>query len=896
MNPKLVVSVLGVFVALNVSLCAQTSLVSHTDDWRYRKGTSANGAPQSLWKTVEDSALDATWLTGKGGFGYADNTAETAQCQTLLSDMKNNYTSVCIRRQFVLTNTPPDDQHLYLRMDFDDGFVAWLDGQVLTNRNSGTTTDPAYNASASSDHESSLGNSSPQPADVYDLGMATNWLSTGTHTLAVQGLNGGSGSSDFVLISDLYLDTPPAPVVITWHASNSPIVINTNVTIAANATLVIEPGTTVQYGAGVRVIANGRVVAAGTADQRIRFTRAGASDWSGFSFNGNHQSNVFAHVDFEYASGTGNGGSAVIYINDSQVTFERDTFLNCYGHKYMDVWYPQVILRNSVFDDVGPSYMFTIENLKPDGWFIVDGNLFGTDTGDSDIFHLNHISVKNGPKAVLVNNVFCGAGDDHIDDNESDSHIEGNLFLNFTTNHPPRSASCAVTTGEGSGNGHNLTTQHLTVVRNVFWGCDYGIINKDGSYVQIYNCVFVNNRGGIIFDEPWRTDSSGPGRGCYIESSIFWNNWPDNGVDEGIFAYLTNSAAYRSTAYYHGATQVTVNNSILPAQYHYLGNGNIEGDPLFILPASNISLSATNPAFAKGFDGFDANTFLLTNNLVPDLRLQPGSPALGAGYNGADMGIYASTNATLSGEPASPTSRTQATLRVAGLDIAGYKYRLIGPGFTNDWSTERQALKYVPKITLTGAMATATVTNHGYADGDLVQVIGADSLCPYYNGVFTVSNVTASTFSYAVQRGTNAAMDEPLLTYDEKQTDIWCRKIEPIVLDNLVDGAYRVEAVRKNSMDVWQSTNTPTVSKSWTVMTRPLQMEPPHVTPEAVNLRFYAVAGQAYQIQATDTFNPPQWRTVIEVPAPSENGSLSYSLTPAPEGNRYFRLVAPGRP
>jgi hypothetical protein len=55
--------------------------------------------------------------------------------------------------------------------------------------------------------------------------------------------------------------------------------------------------------------------------------------------------------------------------------------------------------------------------------------------------------------------------------------------------------------------------------------------------VQVFNCVFVNNRGGIIFDEPWRTDS-GPGRACYIEGSIFWNNWPDNGTDQGAFAYL----------------------------------------------------------------------------------------------------------------------------------------------------------------------------------------------------------------------------------------------------------------------------------------------------------------------------------------------------------------------
>src|SRR6185295_15486348 len=61
-------------------------LVSHTDTWRDHKGTNA---PQTNWQTVSDAALDATWGVGNGGFGYADNTPETSNCQTLLPDMRN---------------------------------------------------------------------------------------------------------------------------------------------------------------------------------------------------------------------------------------------------------------------------------------------------------------------------------------------------------------------------------------------------------------------------------------------------------------------------------------------------------------------------------------------------------------------------------------------------------------------------------------------------------------------------------------------------------------------------------------------------------------------------------------------------------------------------------------
>jgi len=687
----------------------------------------------------------------------------------------------------------------------------------------------------------------------------------------------------------------------TLFAANSPYTVSGNLTVPSGVTLTIEPGTTVQLGANARVLVDGCIQAVGGTGKRIRFTHSTASDWSGFSFNGNHQSNVFAYVDFEYASGSGNSGSAVLHIDDSQVTFERDTFLNMFGHKYMDVWWPEVTIRNCVFGDVGASFMIMVENLQENGWFIVDGNIFGTNTGDNDIFHLNHVSVKNGPKATIVNNVFTGAGDDHVDDNESDSHIEGNLFLNLTTNHPPRSAACAVTTGEGSGVSTNLHTQRLVLVRNVFWGCDYGLINKDGSAVEIYNCIFVNNRGGIIFDEPWRTDS-GAGRSCYIESCIFWNNWAENGIDEGTFAYLTNSAAYTTGRYYRGATQVTVNNSILPTQYHYLGTGNIEADPMFAWPTNLLNLTPTNPAFADGFNGFDGNAFIITNRLIPDVRLLPGSPAIGAGANGTDMGIFVSDNATITGEPPAMTSQTGAVLTIGGLDIDSYKYRLAGPGFTNSWSQEIQPWKYVPDIAINATTATATCAGHGFADGDTIEVKGADSICPYYNGSFVIQNVTSNTFDFTVSPGTNLLTPEPLTIVwpirNEGVTDIWCRKPQHVELSGLGNGTYRVEAIRKNSQGVWQNANTPTVSKSWTVsLAEAAQLSAPHFAGQDLIFQFNPVSGQTYSVLYIDTLgNGAAWQKLLDIPA--QPNSDSFRVTNAAPGSvtRFYRIATPAQP
>ena len=183
-------------LGLRTTLAAPVPLVNHGDAWRYHKGTNT---PEVDWKTASDANLDATWLTGNGGFGFADNVPETANCQTLLTDMLGGYTTIYMRREFVLTNAVAADAHLMLRMDWDDGFIAWLDGNYLTSFNvNGAPAEPARTDTATGNHESSLGDNSPQPAVTTDLGLASNWLGIGNHTLAIIGLNVTSNSSDFI--------------------------------------------------------------------------------------------------------------------------------------------------------------------------------------------------------------------------------------------------------------------------------------------------------------------------------------------------------------------------------------------------------------------------------------------------------------------------------------------------------------------------------------------------------------------------------------------------------------------------------------------------------------------------------------------------------------------------
>lgn len=72
---------------------------------------------------LEDPNL---WELRPGGFGYGD--AGILWEGTVLEDMKGRYTTVYIRRAFELKEPMPTNFRLYLAVDYDNGLIAWLDG------------------------------------------------------------------------------------------------------------------------------------------------------------------------------------------------------------------------------------------------------------------------------------------------------------------------------------------------------------------------------------------------------------------------------------------------------------------------------------------------------------------------------------------------------------------------------------------------------------------------------------------------------------------------------------------------------------------------------------------------------------------------------------------------
>ena len=167
------------------------------DNWRYFKGTVE---PPSDWKDIGFD--DSTWLVGPTGIGYGDGDDATE-----LTDMKDNYLSVYARKVFTVSN-PSAITGLDLSMDYDDGFVAYLNG-VEVARNNVSGTPPAYDTSADGNHESSGGGTGASPVEHFAIDPSL--LVAGTNVLSVQGHNLGNTSSDFSLIPTLEAVVPPLP-------------------------------------------------------------------------------------------------------------------------------------------------------------------------------------------------------------------------------------------------------------------------------------------------------------------------------------------------------------------------------------------------------------------------------------------------------------------------------------------------------------------------------------------------------------------------------------------------------------------------------------------------------------------------------------------------------------
>lgn len=158
----------------------------------------ANGTLGRTW--TGDPALEpfATtgWRTGVTGVGYERATGYEALIGTDVNAAMRANNSVYLRIEFEVGDPAAFDA-LQLRMKFDDGFVAFLNGVAVASANAPAS--PPWNASALASREAN-----PVAFTLYDVTAAKPYLRAGRNVLAIQGLNDSLNSSDMIIVPELH--------------------------------------------------------------------------------------------------------------------------------------------------------------------------------------------------------------------------------------------------------------------------------------------------------------------------------------------------------------------------------------------------------------------------------------------------------------------------------------------------------------------------------------------------------------------------------------------------------------------------------------------------------------------------------------------------------------------
>lgn len=157
-----------------------------SNGWSWRPGQTEASSPVSEWRAPGFSE-DGSWNpNAQLPIGYG--TVNGVTLNTVVSNMRNNYNSIFLRRS--LTIEPGEiPSQLLLNFTADDGFVIWINGTEVHRFRFDQNEAPSINDTAS-------GTGAEGTFDEAILLNTGAYLVEGTNTIAVQLFNVGTGSSD----------------------------------------------------------------------------------------------------------------------------------------------------------------------------------------------------------------------------------------------------------------------------------------------------------------------------------------------------------------------------------------------------------------------------------------------------------------------------------------------------------------------------------------------------------------------------------------------------------------------------------------------------------------------------------------------------------------------------
>lgn len=157
------------------------TIINESESWRYFTGTSQ---PPANWASLAFNV--AAWPEGAGGLGYGDDDDATI--------VPTGALSVYFRRNFSVADASLI-KSMALSIDYDDAFVAYLNGQEIA-RSGNISGTPTNTTLAEADHEAAMYTGGNPEAFVFDEALVSSLLLPGNNVLAVEIHNVSDQSSD----------------------------------------------------------------------------------------------------------------------------------------------------------------------------------------------------------------------------------------------------------------------------------------------------------------------------------------------------------------------------------------------------------------------------------------------------------------------------------------------------------------------------------------------------------------------------------------------------------------------------------------------------------------------------------------------------------------------------
>jgi hypothetical protein len=148
----------------------------------------------NVWFT--NNFADASWLSGSGGVGFDTGTDYAGLIgMDLGAEMRGKNGTCYIRIPFVASDG--EYGRMVLRIRYDDGFVAYLNGTEMTRRN--FAGEPAWNSCAAG----ARADAAATAFEEIDVSDYANMLGVGANVLGIQGLNASAADDDFLISCEL---------------------------------------------------------------------------------------------------------------------------------------------------------------------------------------------------------------------------------------------------------------------------------------------------------------------------------------------------------------------------------------------------------------------------------------------------------------------------------------------------------------------------------------------------------------------------------------------------------------------------------------------------------------------------------------------------------------------